>query len=75
MKIEKLNNFYQSTVKNPHKQIKYTGYAAMTTCALCFVKPKPRKLHKKFGILTGIFTLAHWGLIEYYKSRKAHGKN
>lgn len=70
MQVQKIKTFYTNHIKNPYKQIKYTGYAALATTAMCFVKTKPRKMHKTFGILTGIFSLAHFGLIKYYQSFK-----
>ena len=78
MEVPKIKTFYENTIKNPHKQIKYTGYAALATTAMCFVKTRPRKMHKTFGILTGLLSLAHWGLIKYYQSTRTaaqKGKN
>lgn len=71
MKVSGIKNFYENNLKKPYKQIEYTGYAALVTTAGCLVKTKPRKLHKTFGILTGIFALAHLGLIKYYQSFRA----
>lgn len=75
MKVSGIKGFYENHIKPPYKQIEYTGYAALTTAACCFVKTKPRKLHKTFGILTGIFSVAHLGLIKYYQSFRAAANN
>lgn len=70
MQIPKIKSFYENTIKKPYKQIEYTGYAALATTAMCFVKSRPRKIHKTFGILTGLFSLTHLILIKYYQSFK-----
>lgn len=74
MKINAVKNFYENKLKNPHKQITYSGYAALASAAVCLVKTKNRKIHKSFGFLTGVFSLLHFGLIKY-SAFKATAKN
>lgn len=72
MKITGIKNFYETQINPPYKQIKYTGYAALAATAGCLIKTKQRSLHKTFGVLSGVFGLAHLGLIKYCRSRSVN---
>lgn len=68
LKITPQNN----SVHKKRNYVKITGYAATAAAAgsLVAAKSKNIKLHKYLGYAAGFFTLAHIGLIEWYKHKK-----
>lgn len=61
---------FKKLLKN---SVRDTGYAAAAFCITSAIAGanKKIKLHKNLAYLSGLFTLLHIGIIEYYKHRKA----
>lgn len=70
------NNASSAQTKKKPNYVKITGYAAVTAgiVSVIAIKNKSPKLHKNFAYLSGIFTAAHIGILEWYKHKKAPKK-
>ena len=69
-------NTYSNQIKKKPNYVKITGYAAVTSgiASVIAIKNKSPKLHKNFAYLSGFFTAAHIGILEWYKHTKAPKK-
>lgn len=50
--------------------VKITGYGALASGVLCGFTAKKRKYHKMFAYIAGALSLAHIGILEYYKHKR-----
>lgn len=69
----------QPTQKKKTNYVKITGYGATGAgiASVLAIKTKKAKLHKHLAYLSGLLTLTHIGLIEWYhhKFKKSSNKN
>lgn len=61
---------FKKLLKNSVRDTGYAGAAFGVASAIAGANKKI-KLHKNLAYLSGLFTLLHIGIIEYYKHRKA----
>ncbi len=79
MQVATVNNINNTSVKKKlwKNPVRDTGYAAAVfgiSSGIAGAKKKI-KLHKYLAYIAGIFTLAHLGIVEYYKHMKKSSKN
>lgn len=67
-KVGRVQSFgHTQNKKNKFNYVKWTGYGALASGVLCAMTAKKRKPHKMFALAAGILSLAHIGILEYYK--------
>ena len=60
---------HQPTKKKKNNYVKITGYgaAASGTASIIAIKAKKVKLHKSLAYISGLLSLAHIGIVEWYQ--------
>ncbi len=77
MQITKINTAQSHQIAKPHKKVwknplRDTGYAAVAlgVASAAAAGNRKIKLHKYLAYASGVFTLVHIGIVEYYKHKK-----